>query len=141
MRDALEHLLAGWSPAVPLLLNTDSGDASAIIARARQFASDNAPGLIVTLLTAPPEGLDHLDHHTANAALWAFTQQAALEWAPRGIRVNAIGLGASPAIPFAPNETAGPAPAAPATQADIARTIQAIANWPSMTGQLIRLGA
>ncbi len=77
--------------------------------------------------------------------LWAFTRASALAWAARGIRVNAIGLGPAPAGPFEPQDQSGVAavlnvPAAPATLADIVRTIRAIASWPSMTGQIIRLG-
>ncbi len=138
----LQTLLAAWSPATPLLLNTDIDPgivSTTIIARSRQFAAEHAPALIITLLAAPPSGLDHLGHHAANAALWAFTQQAALEWAPRGIRVNAIGLGTSPTTPFTPTEQAA-TPSRPATPEDIAAAIQAIAAWPSMTGQLLRLG-
>jgi hypothetical protein len=59
--------------------------------------------------------------------------------------VNAIGLGVSPALPDQPGasavQAAGPAPAAPAATADIAATIRAMWHFPSMTGQLIRLGA
>jgi NAD(P)-dependent dehydrogenase (short-subunit alcohol dehydrogenase family) len=58
------------------------------------------------------------------ALLWAFTRHAALAWAPRRIRVNAIGLDATPAA-----------------HADLAATILAMWRFPSMTGQLIRLGA
>ncbi len=100
--------------------------------------------LVLTILHSAPPGLAHMAHHAANAALWAFTRQAALEWAPRGIRVNAIGLGTDLAGPFEPSEQAGraigAAPAAGATLDDIAQTIRAIASWPSMTGQIIRLG-
>jgi len=118
------------------------------ITRCTTFAAtipEGTEALIITILTTPPPGLDHIAHHTANAAIWAFTQQAALAWAPRQIRVNAIGLATSPTGPFDPQEQsgrpAGPAPAAPATLDDIIRTIEAIAAWPSFTGQIIRLGA
>jgi NAD(P)-dependent dehydrogenase (short-subunit alcohol dehydrogenase family) len=146
-----------------LLVNADDPpDARTIIARCQAFAcqalacpSRAAPGstspdapdsLIITILTAPTMGLDHMAHHAANATLWAFTRQAALEWAPRGIRVNAIGLslGTELAGPFEPAEQAGratgPVPATAASLNDIAQTIRAIASWPSMTGQIIRLG-
>lgn len=148
--------LANLIPAIPdrlsaLLVNADAPpDAAAIILRCQGFAAsqptsnDVADRLIVTILTAPPPGLDHMGHHAANAALWAFTRQAALEWAPRRIRVNAIGLGTDLAGPFEPSEQAGratgAAPGAAASLDDIAQTIRAIASWPSMTGQIIRLG-
>jgi NAD(P)-dependent dehydrogenase (short-subunit alcohol dehydrogenase family) len=152
---ALMPALLGTAVTLTLLVNADDPpDAHAIMDRCKDFAmaqpptresSASAPdSLIITILTAPPPGLDHMAHHAANAALWAFTRQAALEWAPRGIRVNAIGLGTDLAGPFEPSEQAGratgAAPCAAATLADIAQTIRAIASWPSMTGQIIRLG-
>jgi NAD(P)-dependent dehydrogenase (short-subunit alcohol dehydrogenase family) len=83
--------------------------------------------------------------HAAAATLWAFTRQAALEWAPRRIRVNAVGLGVAPFGPFEADDQAGrgaaTCPAAPSGPAGIAATILAMAEMPSMTGQIIRLGA
>ena len=79
------------------------------------------------------------------AILWEFTRFAALAWAPRRIRVNAVGLGVSPVLASQPPEgsgqAAGSAPAQTATPSDIAATILAMWGFPSMTGQLIRLGA
>ena len=142
---ALSGALAASPYEVRLLVNADPvPDSAAIIARCQKFA-EQGPGLIVTLLPSAPPGLSDFALHAAVATLWAFTRQAALEWAPRKIRVNAIGLGAAP---FGPSEApdqagrgAAEMPALPATLADIARTIRAIADLPSMTGQLIRLGA
>jgi NAD(P)-dependent dehydrogenase (short-subunit alcohol dehydrogenase family) len=130
-----------------MLVNADPvPDTGTIVARCRAFAAAaQAEALIVTILPATPAGLADFPAHAAAAALWAFTRQAALEWAPRRIRVNAIGLGTSPATPFEPAEAAGRAaaaiPAPPASIDDIAATLRAIAAWPSMTGQIIRLGA
>ncbi len=137
-------LASGPQPGVAVLVNTDTGAAPA---RARDFAAGLAigqEGLVISLLHAYPAGLDRFEGHAANAILWAFTQHAARAWAPRRIRVNAIGLGASLSGPFEPLEQSGRAacamPAAPATLEDIARTIRFIAACPSITGQIIRLG-
>ena len=132
-----------------LLINANRhASPETIIAQTTAFATAATPGqdtLIVTILHQTPQGLPHLAERCSNAALWAFTQTAALDWAPRGIRVNAIGLGASPAGPFDSQEQSGrpaaPTPAAPATIADIARTIAFLADCPSITGQIVRLGA
>ena len=144
----LDALLAQTPPlSIRTLVNADvAPDVGGVVDRCRMFA-DASPGeaLLVTLLHAGPAGLAAFARHAANAALWAFTRQAALEWAPRQVRVNAIGLGASPAGPDEAQEQSGRAagemPAEPASVEDIARTIRAIAAWPSMTGQIIRLGA
>jgi NAD(P)-dependent dehydrogenase (short-subunit alcohol dehydrogenase family) len=146
--DALATLLAIQPPPVVVLVNADADpDPPEVFARSRRFADTIPAGeeaLIVTLLNQTDGGLPALPRYAA-AALWAFTRQAALDWAPRRIRVNAIGLGCSPAGPF---ETTGAAfgaaasvPAKPASLADIARTLRTMAGLPSMTGQIIRLGA
>ncbi len=122
----LAGLLAD-SPALSVrtLINADTTDADDVMLRCRQFAAEAVPGgaLVITILHVPPPGLDHFDRHAANAVLWAFTRQSALAWAPRGIRVNAVGLEAGPA-----------------SIADVVRTIRAVAGFASMTGQIIRLG-
>jgi NAD(P)-dependent dehydrogenase (short-subunit alcohol dehydrogenase family) len=104
---------------IPLLINADpAAEPAAIIARSSTFAAAHPPGtegLIVTLLPA--------NDPVGEAALHAFTRQAALAWAPSRLRVNAIALGHA------------------ASLADLLATIRAMAGWPSMTGQLIRLGA
>jgi NAD(P)-dependent dehydrogenase (short-subunit alcohol dehydrogenase family) len=146
---ALSTLLALSPVSLRLLVNADPApDGATIIARCEAFAAahmDTGPeSLIVTLLPTVETGLLHFTLHQAVATLWAFTRQAALEWAPRRIRVNAIGLGATP---FGPDEASDQAGrnatavlAAPATLADIAATIRAMADFASMTGQIIRLG-
>jgi hypothetical protein len=143
---ALAAILAASPLPQALLVNADPNpDSALIISRCERFADEIGTGLIITLLPAAPPGLQHFRVHQAVATLWAFTRQAALEWAPRGIRVNAIGLGAAP---FGPNEAddqsgrnAANVLAAPATLDDIAATVHAIAAFASMTGQIIRLGA
>ncbi len=146
---ALAALLAQGAYTLRLLVNADPApDSAAIIARCEAFAADQADtgmeALIVTLLPAAAPGLKDFARHRSVATLWAFTRQAALEWAPRRIRVNAIGLGAAPFGPDEASEQAGRCAAAvlaaPATAADIAGTVRAMAELASMTGQIIRLG-
>ncbi len=144
---ALENLLSREIFAQKLLVNADPRpDSATIIARCEMFADEAPPGgaLIVTMLPSPPPGLEDFALHQAVATLWAFTRQAALEWAPRGIRVNAIGLGVAPFGIDEADDQAGRGAAMvlakPATLADIAGTIRAMAGFASMTGQIIRLG-
>ncbi len=144
---ALAHTLrAILAPlSAPTLVVTDAApDAPAIIAACQAFAAANPTALILLVLHAAPPGLAYLPTHTANAALWAYTRQAALHWAPAGTRINAIGLGAAPTLPFAPpdqaTQPAFPLPATPATPEDVARTVAFIAAASSITGQIIRLG-
>ena len=146
---ALATCLADPPISLRLLVNADPApDSAVIISRCESFAAEHTQtgpaSLIVTLLPASEPGLAHFTRHQAVATLWAFTRQAALEWAPRGIRVNAIGLGATPFGPDEADDQAGrnaaAVLAAPATLADIAATIRAMAAFASMTGQIIRLG-
>jgi hypothetical protein len=105
-----------------LLLVSDTEHA---IASAEKFADAVPPdqeALVVNILRA--HAPDDWAGARTVALLWAFTRHAALAWAPRRIRVNAIGLDASHAA-----------------RADLAATILAVWRFPSMTGQLIRLGA
>jgi NAD(P)-dependent dehydrogenase (short-subunit alcohol dehydrogenase family) len=147
---ALATLLTAAPYRLRLLVNADPvPDDATIIARCEAFAAEQTEtgpeALIITLLPTPSPGLAQFRLHKSVATLWAFTRQAALEWAPRRIRVNAIGLGATPFGPDEPDEQAGrtatPVLATRATQADIASTVHAIADFASMTGQIIRLGA
>jgi NAD(P)-dependent dehydrogenase (short-subunit alcohol dehydrogenase family) len=147
--DRLAAMVDAGIPALDLLVNTDPlPDTGRIIARCQAFADsvpDGGEALIVTLLHTARTGADRLDMAVANGALWAFTRAAGLAWAPRRIRVNAIGLGADPAGPFEAQESAGRAaaaiPSAPSCLEDIARTLRAMIGWGSMTGQIVRLGA
>ncbi len=126
----LASLLAhGPGLDVPMLINADAEpDAAAIMRRSRQFADDAGSGdsVVLTVLRAAPPGLDQFDRHTASAVLWAFTRQAALAWAPRRIRVNALYL------EWGFDEVAG--------MDDVVRSIRAVAGFACMTGQRIRLG-
>ncbi len=139
---------AAMAPGAAILLDADRAAVPAeLLARARDFAATlpaGREGLVVTLLHAHRPGLEAFEGHAANATLWAFTQQAARSWAPRRIRVNAIGLGASAFGPFEPLEQAGraacPVPAPAATLDDIVRALRFLAGCPSVTGQVVRLG-
>jgi NAD(P)-dependent dehydrogenase (short-subunit alcohol dehydrogenase family) len=141
---AAGFVLAGTPPAA-MLINLGA-DAHAAMATATAFAEAVPAGqeaLIVNLLRAAAPN----DWPAASAAatLWAFTRHMALAWAPRRIRVNALGLGSSPVLPGQAAEeagrAAGAAPAQAATPGDVAATILAFWRLPSMTGQLIRLAA
>jgi hypothetical protein len=131
------------APPAALLVNL-GGDATAAIATTERFAElATEDSLVVSILRSHAPG-DWPAERDA-AILWAFTRHAALAWAPRRIRINAVGLGISPVLatqpPEASGQPAGQAPAQPATPSDIAATILAMWGFPSMTGQLIRLGA
>ena len=131
------------APPATLLINL-GGDPTAAIDTAERFAeAAREDALVVTILY--PHAADDWPAARDAATLWAFTRHAALAWAPRGIRVNAVGLGVSPVLATQPTEASGqpaaPAPAQSATPSDIAATILAMWGFPSMTGQLIRLGA
>jgi NAD(P)-dependent dehydrogenase (short-subunit alcohol dehydrogenase family) len=142
----LAGILSALRFDLPVLINADAvPDGATIIARSTAFAAGSADSLIVTLLRAARPGLQDFPCHAAAAILWAFTRQAALEWAPQRIRVNAVGLGVAPFGPYEADDQAGRAaatcPAAAASLDDIAETIRAMVEMPSMTGQIIRLGA
>ena len=134
----------GDAPPATLLVNLGGGAASAV-ASAERFAENARDGeaLVVSILHAHAREDWPVAQDTA--ILWEFTRYAALAWAPRRIRVNAVGLGVSPVLATQPatasGRAAGPAPAQSATPADVAATILAMWRFPSMTGQLIRLGA
>ena len=134
------------APPLPIRTLINAGVAPnlpATVQRCRDFAAATQPGeqaLIVNIF----QGSGSADPSQAMeaAGLWAFTRHAALEYAPRQIRVNAIGLGLSPALPtdFADRATP-PSRAASICMADLVRTIRAMAGLRSMTGQIIRLGS
>jgi NAD(P)-dependent dehydrogenase (short-subunit alcohol dehydrogenase family) len=143
VRAALDDAGFGDAPPATLLVQ-QSQDAAAIIATARDFAGavpDDAEALVINIL--PRSTLTDWPAYQSAALLWAFTRHAALAWAPRRIRVNAIAFGEVPSLHDQPAEdagrAAGPAPAAPATPEDLAATVLAIWQFPSMTGQVIRL--
>ena len=149
LRASLEAALSQASSAIRLLVNAEHDpEPEVVVARSLAFAESvpsDMEAVVVTLLTQVPAGLDHWRAHAASASLWAFTREAALSWAPRNVRFNAIGLGATPFSPWEPAEQASrPAfamAAQAATTADIIRTVLAIVGLRSMTGQIIRLGA
>ncbi len=143
--EAMPQATAAPGQPANLLINLIQDAQAAIDAASRFAAWEAAPAsdrLVVTII--PPSNPADWEGTRQAALLWAFTRHAALAWAPRRIRVNAIGLGTAPRLPSQPQEHAAHAasgsPADPATPADVANTILAMWRWPSMTGQLIRLG-
>ncbi len=143
LRQAGMVLTAALPAAVLINLAHDAG---AAIATAEVFADAVPPqgeALVINLLAE--HALTDWPAASAAATMWAFTRHAALVWAARGIRVNALCFGACPEAVDQPRETAGraafAAPAGPATLADIASTVVAFCRLRSMTGQLVRLGA
>ena len=129
---------------LPVMINVDVWpNLAALIQRCGSFAesAESRDALILTILTAADD-TGTLEWQMAAAGAWAFTRHAALAWAPRGVRVNMIGLGASP--PPDPDPVArgrgAPVHARPASVEDAVRTIHAMVAWPSMTGQFVRLG-
>jgi hypothetical protein len=172
----LDHLP---SPMRPLALTAQTARASllinlgpdpeAAIEAATRFASwpaENREDRLIVNVLRHHEPADWPQARAA-ATLWAFTRHAALHWAGQGIRINAIGLGAIPDLPWQAREAsaqpassaagatgatgaagaagatgaAGAAGATGATDAAIADCIMAMWRWRSMTGQIVRLGA
>ncbi len=143
---ALAHALAdGPDPTLPVLVNLGVRPGlDALVQRCRRFAEscEGGEGLVVGILT-PAADAGTLDDELAAAGAWAFTRHAALAWAPRRIRLNMIGCGIGlPADtdPVALGRSAARLDAEPVGIDDVVRTVRAIAGWPSMTGQFIRLG-
>ena len=113
------------SPAAILVNAEVSPGLAAITDRCVAFANDRAAGqetLIITLLHRKRAGLEDWQARATAAALASFTRDAALTWGPRHIRVNAIETGSG--VPLA----------------DLVATMALMAELPSMTGQLVRLG-
>ena len=142
LADALES-----APALPLPVLVNVGvwpDLTTLIERCRRFvaAARDTDALIVTILTRGAD-TDSLEWQVAAAGVWAFTRHAALSWAKCGMRLNLIGFGVSPppgADTVAGGRSVTPVRARPAEIEDVVRTVHAVAGWPSMTGQFIRLG-
>lgn len=146
---AIEAALAAASCRMPVLVNAEPApEPEVVVARCRAFVECLPSGmeaLIVTLLHRPAPGIADWPAQAACASLWAFSRAAALDWAPRGIRVNAIGIGVVPPDPWAgevqATQPAFEMPCQPATAVDIAGTVVAMAAMRSMTGQIVRLGS
>ncbi len=135
----LAEITPGSHAAAALLNLNAAAEPDETVAATQSFAADCPPGsVVVSLIRANADwaGARRL------ALLTAFTRHAALEWAPRRLRVNAIAL--CPPGPAAWNATtpgAGNVPAASATPADVARVAWFLLRTPSITGQLVRLAA
>ena len=109
----------------PRLLVNLAPPAGLAIAAATAFADEAAPAgwdrLIVTIWPKAA-ATDWAASRTA-AELAAFTRHAALVWAPRQVRVNAVAIGADPK----------------SSHSTIVAMILALWRWRSMTGQIINL--
>jgi NAD(P)-dependent dehydrogenase (short-subunit alcohol dehydrogenase family) len=120
---------AGFSQGAPagLLVNAEATpDLAAIAARCHAFVEAlpaAQEGLIVTILVNHRAGLADWQAGATAAGLRHFTRDAALGWAPRGVRVNMIEI--LRGVP----------------EADVAATVLLMTRLPSMTGQTISLGA
>ncbi len=116
----------GGDPSPRLLINLEAA-AGLAIAAATAFANAASPvggdRLVVSIWqkSAPAEW--EANRYAAEMA--AFTRYAALAWAPKQVRVNAVIIDAA--------ATAG------SSQSGVAATILALWRWRSMTGQVINL--
>ncbi len=122
-----------------VLLNLDAvASPEDIILATESFAVSCRPGgAVVTLLRA---GAGWEDARRVST-LATFTRHAALAWAPKGLRFNAIVLGVPGPVGWNACGDDGAVAAAPATAADIARVGMAMLRLRSMTGQIVRLAA
>jgi hypothetical protein len=140
-------LLAGCPPAIEGAVQAELRDAGysvsesepeTIIDRSERFAASAAAGAsIITLIHSGG------DWRAARrfACVSAFTRHFARDWAARGIRLNALCIGAGgPAGWNGTAHDAGAVASLPATPRDIARVLVAMLGFPSMTGQIVRLG-
>jgi len=118
-----------------ILVNALSG-ADDAIAASEAFAERGGGHLIVHLLPPVPPGDWPACRDTT--LIWAYTRHAALAFAPARLRVNALAACGAPAVPGL--DVIPRTKAAAATAGDLAGAVLAMARWPSMTGQLIRLG-
>ncbi len=137
LRDA-GYSVSESQPACALLNLDAESEPETIIDRSERFAASAAAGAsIITLIHSGG------DWRAARrfACVSAFTRHFARDWAARGIRLNALCIGADgPAGWNGTAHDAGAVASLPATPRDIARVLVAMLGFPSMTGQLVRLG-
>ena len=86
----LEHTVSGWRRTLAVSL-----DAPVELARRFVHALDSAPGAIVNVASvhAFRGSPDFAAYASAKAGLVAFTRNAAVEWGPIDVRVNAVAPG------------------------------------------------
>jgi NAD(P)-dependent dehydrogenase (short-subunit alcohol dehydrogenase family) len=133
------YAITAAHPATALLNLDMEGDADSIVARSTAFAAGAVEAAhIITLI----QGGADWPATQRFACLAAFTRHAARTFASRRVQVNAVAIGVpGPTGWNAADALSGSVPAEPATPADLARIVLAMLGFPSMTGQLIRLGA
>jgi len=125
------------------------GPLLAMRALARTMIDAGAPGSIVAVSSVSARLVDRSmgAYCASKAALSMLVQVAACEWAPYGIRVNAVGPGvtATPMLGRAPNPESGWLAAVQertplgrlGTADDIAQAIRALHDVEWMTGQIV----
>jgi NAD(P)-dependent dehydrogenase (short-subunit alcohol dehydrogenase family) len=116
---------------------------------AREMIAAGSPGSIVATSSVSARLVDRSmgAYCASKAALSMLVQVAACEWAPHGIRVNAVGPGvtATPMLGRAPNTESGWLAAVQertplgrlGTAEDIAQAIRALHDVQWMTGQIV----
>ena len=125
------------------------GPLLAMRALARTMINAGSPGSIVAVSSVSARLVDRSmgAYCASKAALSMLVQVAACEWAPHGIRVNAVGPGvtATPMLGRAPNTESGWLAAVQertplgrlGTAEDIAQAIRALHDVEWMTGQIV----
>ena len=127
LRQACLPVVSDGDDSSPRLLINLAPAANLAIAAATAFAdAASAAGgdrLVVSIWQKPAPA--DWDANRYAAEMTAFTRYAALAWAPKQVRVNALIIDAA--------ATAG------SSQSSIAATVLALWRWRSMTGQAINL--
>ncbi len=129
---------ANTTAAETLLITTPHSDPGLTAKNLAAFAAATTlPCLAVLLIPCPSTSLADWPAAAAVASLRALVCSAALAYAPRDVRINAISLGTSFPTGTAPQH---PAPDTLAVSpADVAGTVALMLKLRSMTGQIIHL--
>ena len=123
LRAASFEIEAQGEQSATLLVTVAEPSCTAISAATTFAEAGTGDRLIVHVWSAPSVTDWPAIHESASLA--AFTRYAALAWAGRLVRVNAISLGT-----LAQRSVGGD---------DVASTLLAMWRWPSMTGQVLHL--
>lgn len=96
---AIDFTIKGWKAVIDINLN---GTWYMMQAAARRWRERAQPGNIVNVTATIGRGLPHMAHSTAaRAGVIYLSKTVAVEWAPLGIRVNCLGVGAVESSGFA----------------------------------------
>lgn len=102
---AIDFTVKGWNAVIDTNLN---GTWYMMQAAARHWRDAGRPGSIVNITATIARGLPHMAHTTAaRAGVIYLSKTVAVEWAPLGIRVNCLGVGAVESSGFANYTDAG----------------------------------